>query len=194
MLQVIYRNWSKVGIFIAACILVYVYIIQGNNISLLEKFAFLNLAFLMLHQFEENVYPGGFMDFFNYKLYNPLGFLRNKLTDKAVIWVNVILGWGMNVVVLLFFSYNAIAVMIVILILFINGILHFSLLYKTQYYNPGAVTGALLFIPLGFYSYYKLSGAGLINITDLPVIIIFALLGSTLIPITIYLCRNKQRR
>lgn len=189
----LYKYWAKAGAVIAALILLYVFVIQKNHIALLDKFILLNLAFLMLHQFEEYVYPGGFKDFFNYRLYNPMGFFRNKLTDKGIIWVNVFLGWGMNILVYLFFKGNTAAVLAVITILLINGLLHFITAFSQQSYNPGVVTGAVLFIPLGFYSYYKLSAVSMLNSGLIISVIAISVFGSLIIPITIYLTRANNR-
>ncbi len=192
-MNLIYRNWAKAGLFFSLFILAYVFLIQKNNIVLLDKYILLNLAFLMLHQFEEYVYPGTFQDYFNTRIYNPFGFFRNKLTDKGVLWVNVIFGWGMNIFVYVFLNTNPVAVMTVIAITFINGIIHFFVTFKTRYYNPGVVTGAILFIPLGIYSYNKLFSEGLLRQIDITFILLYAALGSLMIPITIYACREKRR-
>ncbi len=193
MVNLIYRNWAKAGLLFSLVILAYIYLIQKHEISLLDKYILLNLAFLMLHQFEEYVYPGTFKEYFNTRLYNPFGFFRNKLTDKGILWVNVVLGWGMNILVFIFLKDNPVAVMSAIAIIFINGIMHFTVTFKTRYYNPGVVTGAVFFLPLGIYSFNKLYTTNLIKITDIPFILGFALLGSLMIPITIYLCREKRR-
>lgn len=188
------KNWPKAGAVIAVLLILYVYAVAGSGIPLLEKYAILSLAFLMFHQFEEYVLPGGFKDYFNNNIYNPFGLIRNKLTDKAILYVNVIVGWGLAVIVIVFFNNNVIAVMAVIGIIFINGLLHFFITFKTRYYNPGVVTGAILFIPLMLYAANKLTVAGVLNVSDWLKIIPASLGGSLLIPLTIYLCREKRRR
>jgi hypothetical protein len=192
-MKFLYKYWAKAGAAIAVLLLLYVYVILKNHLPILEKFILLNLAFLMLHQFEEYVYPGGFQDFFNHRLYNPMGFFRNKLTDKGILWVNVFLGWGMNILVYLFFKENAAAVLAVITILLINGLLHFLTAFSQQSYNPGVVTGAVLFIPLGFYSYYKLSSISMLNSGLVITVIIISIIASLFIPVTIYLTRANNR-
>ncbi|NOS84747.1 MAG: HXXEE domain-containing protein [Ignavibacteria bacterium] len=194
MVNLIYRNWAKAGFLFSLLILAYVYLFQKSSIALLDKYILLNLSFLMLHQFEEYVYPGTFKDYFNTGLYNPLGFFRNKLTDKGIFWVNVIFGWGMNIFVFIFLSTNPLAVMTIIGILFLNGIMHFIVTFKTRYYNPGVVTGAIFFIPLGIYSFNKFYTEGLIKQIDIPFILLYVFLGSFMIPITIYACREKRVR
>ncbi|HAX49419.1 MAG TPA: HXXEE domain-containing protein [Ignavibacteria bacterium] len=191
-MNLIYRNWAKAGLLFAIVIIAYIYFYRKQNIALLDKYILLNLAFLMLHQFEEYVYPGTFKDYFNNNLYNPFGFFRNKLTDKGILWVNVVLGWGINILVLVFFNENTVMVTAAIAVIFINGVMHFALAYKTRYYNPGLVTGAVLFVSFGLYSFNKFYTLGLINLYTSILAGVIAILCSLLIPLTIYLCRAKR--
>lgn len=193
-MRFIFRYWPIAGIIFAILILCYIYIAEKNKLPITEKLILLNLAFLMLHQFEEYVYPGGFKEYFNKNIYNPFGLFRNKLNDKGIFWINVVFGWGMNILVLLFFKTMPIAVLTVVAILFINGILHFAVTFRTQYYNPGVISGAILFLPLGLYAYYKLSP--LYNFSYQHILIVFAFAGllSFMIPITIFATRNGRTR
>lgn len=194
MTKYLYRYWAYAGLFFSILVLCYIYFVEQNSLPLADKLLLLNLAFLMLHQFEEYVYPGGFKDYFNNYIFNPYGFFRNKLTDKGVFWVNVILGWGMNIIALLFLKEIPLAVLTVIAVLFINGLLHFFVTFKTHYYNPGVITGAILFLPLGFYSYYKF--APIYSISNLYLLLIFvsAAILSLMIPITIFATRDPNAK
>ncbi len=191
-MNLVYKHWAKAGLLFALSIIAYIYLVRKQNIALLDKYILLNLAFLMLHQFEEYVYPGTFKDYFNLNLYNPFGFFRNKLTDKGIIYVNVVLGWGINIIVFLFISTNPVLVTAAIGIIFINGIMHFGMAYKTRYYNPGLVTGAVLFVSFGLYSFNKFYTLGLINLYTSILAGVIAILCSLMIPVTIYLCREKK--
>ncbi len=192
-MDLIYRHWAKAGVVFAAGILVYVYLIEGAKMPLVNKFALLSLAFLMLHQFEEYVYPGGFQQYFNTRIYNPFGFFKNKISDNAVIWVNVVFGWGVYGIVAFFFHNNHTVVMIFVAVLLINGIMHFGLAFSTRNYNPGVVTGAMLFIPLSIYSAIKLKETGVMALPEILMVLPYAAGFSLLIPITIFVCRDKRR-
>jgi hypothetical protein len=191
-MEFIVKHWAKAGGVIALLILGYIYLIAGTRLPLVEKFSMLSLAFLMLHQFEEYVYPGGFQDYFNTRIYNPFGFFKNRISDKAVIWVNVVLGWGIYSIVVLFFRENLMVVMTFVTVLLINGILHFVVSFNTRYYNPGVVTGAVLFIPLAIYSSIKLIEAQVVTLMQLLLVLPYAAVFSLLIPVTIYLCKDKK--
>jgi hypothetical protein len=192
-MELIYRHWAKLGGVIAAGILVYIYVIQGARMPLVQKFSLLSLAFLMFHQFEEYVYPGGFQQYFNTRIYNPFGFFKNKISDKAVIWVNVVFGWGVYGIVAIFFHDNHTLVMIFVAVLLINGLLHFGVSFSVRDYNPGVVTGAVLFLPLAIYSGIKLKESGVMTTPELVMVLPYAAGFSLLIPITIYVCRDKKR-
>ncbi|HMT11284.1 MAG TPA: HXXEE domain-containing protein [Ignavibacteria bacterium] len=192
-MELIYRHWAKLGGVIAAGILVYIYVIQGARMPLVQKFSLLSLAFLMFHQFEEYVYPDGFQQYFNTRIYNPFGFFKNKISDKAVIWVNVVFGWGVYGIVAIFFHDNHTLVMIFVAVLLINGLLHFGVSFSVRDYNPGVVTGAILFLPLAIYSGIKLKESGVMTTPELVMVLPYAAGFSLLIPITIYVCRDKKR-
>lgn len=192
-MELIYRHWAKLGGVIAAGILVYIYVIQGARMPLVQKFSLLSLAFLMFHQFEEYVYPGGFQQYFNTRIYNPFGFFKNKISDKAVIWVNVVFGWGVYGIVAIFFHDNPTLVMIFVAVLLINGLLHFGVSFSVRDYNPGVVTGAILFLPLAIYSGIKLKESGVMTMPELVMVLPYAAGFSLLIPITIFVCRDKKR-
>lgn len=192
-MDLIYRHWAKLGGVIAVGILIYIYLIQGAKMPLVQKFSLLSLAFLMFHQFEEYVYPGGFQQYFNTRIYNPFGFFKNKISDKAVIWVNVVFGWGIYGIVALFFHNNHTVVMIFVAVLLINGLLHFGVSFSSRNYNPGVVTGAILFLPLAIYSGIKLKESGVMTTPELVLVLPYAAGFSLLIPITIFVCRDKKR-
>ncbi|MBE2219288.1 MAG: HXXEE domain-containing protein [Ignavibacteria bacterium] len=192
-MELVNRHWAKAGGVIAVGILVYIYLIEGSRMPLVQKFSLLSLAFLMFHQFEEYVYPGGFQYYFNTRIYNPFGFFKSKISDKAVIWVNVVLGWGIYALVAIFFHENPVIVMTFVAVLLINGVLHFGLAFSMRDYNPGVVTGAILFIPLAIYSATKLRDTGVMTMPEIIMVLPYAAGFSLLIPITIFVCREKKR-
>ncbi len=126
-MEFINRHWAKFGGALGILLVAYVYLIAGHDIPLLRKYAILSLAFLMLHQFEEYVWPGGFKDYFNNNIYNPFGFIRNKITDKAVLFVNIVYGWGLAAIVILFLNENIIAVVLLLEFCLSTGLYIFSL-------------------------------------------------------------------
>ncbi len=192
-MEFINRHWAKFGGAAGILLVLYVYIIAGHELPLLRKYAILNLAFLMLHQFEEYVLPGGFKEYFNNYIVDPMGFIRNKITDKAILFVNIVLGWGLSVIIILFLSNSIIAVVSIIGIFFVNGLIHFFVSFKLRGYNPGVVTGAVLFIPLTIYFMNKLITTGMFPNSNLFTILPLIFFGSMLIPFSVYIYREPRR-
>lgn len=78
--------------------------------------------------------------------------------------------------------------------MFVNGLVHFFVAFKTQSYNPGVVTGAILFIPLTLYFLNKLIMAGSVQYSDLYTLIPIVFFGSMMIPYSVFLFRDKNAR
>ncbi|MFA4662366.1 HXXEE domain-containing protein [Pyrococcus kukulkanii] len=106
-----------------------------------------------VHQFEEYVYPGGFVEFFNRKV---LGSKREDwpLTKTHALWINVpiifvafplsaILAGLVDVSIGVWTAYFSI----------LNALSHVGMFFKHGY-NPGLVASALLNIPVSAYTVY----------------------------------------
>lgn len=185
-MRFITKYWAKAGGVIAAAIIIFAVISKGTVLNI-KSVALLNLAFLMLHQFEEYVYPGGFKSFFNSYIGGKNRVIRFQLSDTAIIVVNVVIGWGFYLLAVLF--PNFILVSITLATSFMNGVVHTGALLRFRKYNPGFITGLFLFIPFSVYSMLHLSKNMQAN--DWFIIIPSAILGTALIPFTIYLFRDK---
>ena len=113
------------------------------------------LAASAVHMLEEYGYPGGFPDLM--KRMNPR-FAAHVTTPFAVL-IN-----GLQ----LLLCAVAIAVggrplvfsMSIAGLLFINGMVHLGACTRLGKYTPGAITGALLYLPLSIYAYGALIRSG----------------------------------
>jgi hypothetical protein len=179
------KYWAKAGGVVAAVLIIFV-LVSKDSMDI-RSIALLNLAFLMLHQFEEYVYPGGFKSFFNSFIGGKNRLIRFPLSDTAIIAVNVFIGWGLYFLAVII--PDSILVSVTLITSFINGIVHTGALLRFRKYNPGFITGLFLFIPFSVYSAMQLSGN--LQSSDWLIIIPSAILGTALIPFTIYLFRDK---
>lgn len=109
----------------------------------------------MLHMLEEYVYPGGLPDFS--KRLNP-GFAPLVTPLMAVIVNGLQLLLCLVAIMVgsksLAFSLSAAS------LLFINGWIHIFGCIKVGGYAPGAISGALLYLPLSVYAYYHFGSSG----------------------------------
>lgn len=185
------NNWAKAGGVIALCIIIFV-MIYKNPVSSVHSIALLNLAFLMLHEFEEFVYPGGFKEFFNTRAYNPNGFMKHKVSDNAILIVNIVIGWGSSLAAIALAHKAPWLVLIVIFVIMLNGFLHLTVSFNIRGYNPGVITGVFLSIPLGVYAANQFSKQGLVNGGSWLFVIGTAIVVSFVIPVVIYLSRDKN--
>ncbi|MHA1205591.1 MAG: HXXEE domain-containing protein, partial [Candidatus Heimdallarchaeaceae archaeon] len=101
--------WPKVGGFFAI-VIIFIVIFLWKSSSLTNKLSLLywfNLAVLMLHEFEEYVFPGGFKEFINNKTFfaveDSFGF--EPINDVVVVVINL----GVWVLFILAASISSIA-------------------------------------------------------------------------------------
>ncbi len=106
-----------------------------------------------VHQFEEYIYPGGFLEFFNRKA---LGSKREDwpLTKTHALWINV-------PIIFVAFPLSAILAGLIGVSLgiwtayfsILNALSHVGMFFRHGY-NPGLVASVLLNIPIGAYTVY----------------------------------------
>lgn len=188
--------WAIIGGVIAVFLIVLTFYIARYKFYFVEAIAILNLAFLMLHQFEEYVIPGGFKEFFNRMIYNPVGIIHDRLNNRSIFLINVILGWGVYTFSMLYlsfpFSYEL--VMGLVWANLINGLLHLSFVYRLKRYNPGLITSVFILIPFGMLSINSYIELQLLTGWGWAGSLIGALLGIWLVPMIIHMARSKERK
>ncbi|ADB48600.1 HXXEE domain-containing protein [Conexibacter woesei] len=105
-------------------------------------------AALLWHQTEEWFWPGGFLPWFNREV---IGSEQDEfpITRGGGLVINVAIGWGVTAAAARggmrtpALGASALAVNVA------NGAMHVALAVRRRERNPGAVTSALLFLPLG---------------------------------------------
>ena len=113
---------------------------------------FLTLPAYMLHQWEEHD-----NDRFRLFVNHWIGHDRQALSPLDVFLVNVLGAWGVILISLwlaadVSLGYGYIAVYLVL----VNALVHLSQAAHMRRYNPGAITAAALFLPLGSYAWLLL--------------------------------------
>lgn len=119
-----------------------------------------------LHTVEEYIWPGGFLRYFNsvaWRSPDPHG----PLTARRAFLTDAVAGLFNPIAVLILSIVYLPAVWFFVGVLLINGFFHITETLKTGRYFPGAITGALLYLP-GFTAitvFYV--GRGLVSPVDL---------------------------
>jgi hypothetical protein len=121
-----------------------------------------------LHTIEEYIWPGGFLRYFNGVAWgskDPHG----PLTARRAFWTDAVAGVANPIVVLVMSIVYLPAVWFFVAVLLTNGFFHLCETLKTGRYFPGAITGAVLYIP-GFTAItYFYVERGLVSGWDLAV-------------------------
>lgn len=119
---------------------------------------FLHLPMYMLHQYEEHD-KDRFRIFFN----ETIGGGKEVLSPLAVFMINVPGVWGViAIATYLAANINIGLGLIAVYLAVVNGLVHIAHALLFKRYNPGLITGTVLFLPIGAYTIWQiqLSGAG----------------------------------
>ncbi len=118
--------------------------------------AYLLLPIYMLHQFEEH-----YDDRFRREINEMIGGGREVLTSLAVFVVNVPLLWGGFAACLIAAAFvNLGLALIPVYLTLVNAIVHIVVAIVKRAYNPGLVTGVVLFLPFGLLALIAIARAG----------------------------------
>lgn len=160
-------DWYRAGAVAAVLLLalVPVWLHVGSTTLVI---VYLQLPLYMIHQVEEHR-GDAFRTFFNLRIASG----RDALTPRAVLVINVLGVWLVDIVVIYMaafvdLSWGSFAVALAI----VNGIVHIGAAIILRRYNPGLITGVVLFLGLGGWSLAMISAASDIQ----PAILISAFL------------------
>ena len=110
-----------------------------------ETLAFLVLPVYMLHQYEEHD-----DDRFHRFVVAEIGKGRDVLPTPAIFIINIVGVWVSMIVILwLMRAANPAWGVVAGYVVLVNGIVHLAAWAVLRRYNPGLVTGLVLFLPLG---------------------------------------------
>jgi hypothetical protein len=143
------KNWAKIGAIISVGIIGTILFVDLEQTDI-ERLLWLHFSILLLHQFEEYVYPGGFKDFFNQNVWNKTWITRYPLNDFGILWVNVIIAWTVYLYAAMHSTEALWLTVDLLLITLFNGVLHTTIAIIKKKYNTGLFTGLFLFIPNSF--------------------------------------------
>ena len=156
------ENWQKTGMIVSLFLTIYLVVIVLPQNTLL--FALLmSTPLYMLHEIDEYVFPGGFAQFMNSKIYktDPED---GMLDTAAVFWINVVAVW----IGLSFFSLWAVidirqAIAIPYFFIF-QAVVHLILgIVGKRIISPGMVSAWLVHVPWAIWTIWLLVQAGIIT-------------------------------
>ncbi len=180
------KNWANIGGIIAIGIILKILITQNFFLDF-QSLLWLHFTALLLHQFEEYSFPGKFKEFYNTNLLNKNPITKFRLNNKGILLVNVILAWTFYLIAaimgekMIFLTIGLAGVTI------LNGLMHTIMFIKLKKYNPGLITGLLLFIPFGVILLSKINQLEMAEQKSWIIGFAVFLIGTALIPLSIRL-------
>jgi hypothetical protein len=183
-----HREWMRAGLVVAAFLLVYLSVLVAPTNPVL--YAMLLCAPLyMLHETEEYLFPGGFVEFANRDIYgqDPE---TGLLDERLVYWINMGYIWLPLPICGLLSAYDLRWGAWMPYFLIFQALVHVGLsIAARRWYNPGLATACLLHVPFAVWAIHLLTGAhviqdpwfnihllvGFVFILGLPVMGIFAM-------------------
>lgn len=165
------KHWPKAALALAVILGCLLFLHRGWFFRNADWVFWVHVPVLMLHQFEEYGYPGGFKEWWNLHLWGS-GDENFPLDWTTSAKVNIAGGWIPYTIMALIGS-NWDGALIVIPFIGIMGSLHnawFHLTYSvTDTYSPGTVTSLVLYLPLTSYASYRFFATGQISVLELVV-------------------------
>lgn len=135
----------------------------NSSVRLLEEF-FMKLVFwlpsifVVLHIFEEFVWPGGFSAWFKcYRAENAISFtpIFALRVNALLIAATLVLGWMGPT-----WSRGASLWLTLAALLAGNALFHLVGVLRLRRYSPGVVTGVLLYLPLAVWGFWYFTRSG----------------------------------
>ncbi len=140
-------HWVAGAVFMSLAFLLLAPVgFAGEGLALL--LIFLASPVYMLHQVEEHA-GDRFRTYINGTVFGGV----EALSVSDVLWINLPGVWGLNLAALYAAHFIDVGWGVVAgYLILINGIAHIAMAARFRGYNPGLVTGALVFVPFGLAS------------------------------------------
>jgi len=187
------KEWAKVGFILSIFIFVFLIVFVRRN-DFVVFIILLQTPLYMLHQTEEYVFPGGFGNYFNKRIFK-LETEEGPLDRNFIFFVNVILIWiALPVFGLLASIDYQYGLWIPYFSLF-AGIAHILLAVRAkEIYNPGLLVSIFINIPMGAWSILYLINRGILKSFFLNTHIVIGIGLNALLPVAgIILLKQYQR-
>ena len=189
----LYKNWPKIGGVSALFLFLMLFVNSKADIGSLQWLFWLNLPLYLVHQVEEYVYPGGFIETLNEVLTKQRSH-EFPLNEKDSFYVNVVGIWVLMPVMILLGTLTIWLPLIMVGATTFNAFLHIGVSIRFRAYRPGLVASLVLNLPLGI-AVFSIAGLSmLVTGTDLLIIILLGIVAHWLIllPVFAKFLRNRK--
>ncbi|VVB54776.1 Protein of uncharacterised function with HXXEE motif protein [uncultured archaeon] len=182
-LKFLRRHWHDIGIFSAVAAGAYL-ISAWNELVFLQKLLILNFIAVLIHQFEEYSWPGGFPAIAN-KVFMPslkLDRFLNPLNQNSSMVANLIFAYGFFLLPVFFPNviWLGLAPVLVGFVQFIGHAIYVNLKLKS-FYSPGVASIIFGWIPIGVVYIYYIQANSMVNLWDWLLAVVWAAVSMLLI-------------
>ena len=161
-LSLVSAGWQKaLPVLIAIGLVVWLMLFRATPASEQALFAAL-LIIYMIHQIEEHLWPGGFRQFANARVFKS-GNDDWPVTEGGVALVNVGYVWLPILLAALFPGPLRWLGLGWVGLTLINGISHIATSIRFKVYNPGLITSIVLFLPFTIWMLAREVSAGMLT-------------------------------
>jgi hypothetical protein len=167
LMNLLRKHWFDLGGLLALVVVTYL-ATSFKVMTTQQIILWLSLTSLFIHQLEEYRYPGYFPGMVNSAMYKSSQPDRYPLNAQTSLIVNVIMGWIVYLFAALFgdqFKWLGIATVLISLGNFFAHTILFNVKGKT-WYNPGMITGIVLFLPIAIWYYDIILADSATRMTD----------------------------
>lgn len=157
-----HREWMRAGLVVAVFLLVYLTVLVAPT-NLVLYAMLLCAPLYMLHETEEYLFPGGFVEFANRDLYkqDPES---GMLDERLVYWINMGYIWLPLPICGLLATYDLRLAAWMPYFFIFQAVVHVGLsIAARRWYNPGLATACLLHVPFAVWAIGLLRDAGVIQ-------------------------------
>lgn len=155
------KNWMYTGL-VSGLFLIAILPLFGATWPAAMLAVYLQLPIYMVHQVEEH-YGDRFRQFVNEHVAHGLP----ALTTPAVVFINVPGVWGVDLASIYLARFVDIGLgLIAVYLMLVNAVAHMVAGLVLRQYNPGLVTGVVLFLPAGLWALFAVSAVPGVDRTD----------------------------
>ncbi len=149
-LKFLRRHWHDIGIVSATAAAVYLGA-AWNDLDVPQRLLLLNFIVILLHQFEEYSWPGGFPAVFNMVFLPSSTPDRYPLNQNSSMVANLILAYGFHLVPVFFSDviWLGLAPTLLGVVVQVIGHVFFINIKLRSIYNPGVATALVGHLPVG---------------------------------------------
>jgi len=172
-MKFIRRNWYNIGLVVAIGTTLFL-AFAWHNMTILQILLLSNFVAVLLHQFEEYRFPGGFPAIANMAILRSSTPYRYPLNQNSAMITNLLGAYGFYLIPVFFPTviWLGLAPMLFGILQFVVHGIAANIRLRTIY-SPGLGATVFLHVPIGIYYLYYILSTGIISVGDWVIGLVF---------------------